>query len=293
LEKLYALLANKGLLEAKCVYVITVGKHLIEARLLEGVLVNVKSRSLSQEQIIKSFLAGEISEVNEAPADMQNVGNDHIQAVTIIGTFPALFPIVFSSRNLSAPRAVGFLKVLKLLAGAEADVSSAFDYIAKEIQKKYHKFSLDPAVVKKRVEDFSIEFLSVETLPLIEPLPVDSRSLLGWVLDKAAMNESLFKDIFLAFAFWGEYFEPLFKTVVKKDAGFGAAVGVARVSKLFYGAASDRTTAKFFKDSRSAAAGDMKIHWHAEKNPEIRMTPVDLAKLGLADGDKVNTIFRL
>jgi hypothetical protein len=289
LEKLFSFLKKKGLLEAGCVYVITKGKHLIEVRILDAVLVSVKSRTLSHEQIIKALHDGDISEVNEAPSDMRTVSLEHIQSATIKGTFPTFFPIVFSPRNFSTPPVGGFLRLLKHLAAAGTDGFAAFDCIAGEIQKKYQKFSLDHAEVKKRIEGFSKEFLSADPSSRSESLPIDGRSIPGWVLDKTAVHEGLIKDAFLTFVFWGEYFQPLFKTIVKKDMGFGAAVGVARVSKLVYNTATDRTKVTFFKGDRSS--GDMKISWNTEKSPEIRITPVDMNKLGLGDGETVNTIF--
>ena len=70
LEKLYSVI-RKGCLREGNAYVITGGKHLIEALIYNEVIVNVKSRTLSHEQIIESLVTNDITEVNASPADVK------------------------------------------------------------------------------------------------------------------------------------------------------------------------------------------------------------------------------
>ena len=104
------------------------------------------------------------------------------------------------------------------------------------------------------------------------------------------MHDSLFKEVFLYFIFFGDLSQPVFKTIVKKESGFGAKVGVARMSRIIYSAACGGNTVSIFKGA--AKAGELQINCHSEKKTGILITQSDMDKLNIKDGDTVSLTFR-
>ncbi len=286
LEKLYAVIKKRCLEEGNA-YIITGGKHLIEALIYNEVIVNVKSRTLSHEQIIESLIANDIKEVNASPAEVKF---DDIQPATIEKTFPAAAPFILSLDDTVAKRILNILRLLGHLAKSGPEGYAAFDVVTEEILKNYPGFSLESATVKKRIDNFSNEFLIANPFHNGEALPSERRFVPGWIFSRIMMPDSLFKEIFLYFVFFGDLFQPVFKTIVKKESGFGAKVGVARMSRIIYSAACSANTVSIFKGA--AKAGELQINCHSEKKTGILMTQADMDKLNIKDGDTVSLTFR-
>jgi hypothetical protein len=289
LEKLHSFLKKKDPFYEGYVYILTGGKHLIEAAIYSGTIINVKSLALPHEQIIQALLTDDISEVNESTVVVKHVRLEDIQPATIRDTFPVSFPFVFGPGGVSAQRIAGVLRVLKQLAASGQEGRATFTVLTQTIQKKYPEFSLDRAVIQKRIDGFSHEYLSVHPVSRNDPALPDSYSIPAWILDSMVTLDGPFKDNFLRFVLFGDFIIPIYKTVVKKEAGFGATVGVARASKVVYNTASNSSAVIIFKGAVNT--GELKLSWHGERKPELFITPVDMNKLGLNDGDSVNIVF--
>ena len=286
LEKLYSVIKKRCLAEGNA-YIITEGKHLIEALIYSEVIVNVKSRTLSHEQIIESLIANDIKEVNASPAE---VIFDDIQPATIEKTFPAAAPFILSLDDAVAQRILSILRLLGYLAKSGPEGYAACDIVVEEMLKNYPSFSLESATIKKRIDDFSNEFLIAYPFRNGEELPSERRFVPGWIFSRIMMPDNLFKEIFLYFIFFGDLFQPVFKTIVKKETGFGAKVGVARMSRVIYSAACSANTVSIFKGA--VKSGDLQINCHSEKKTGILMTQSDMDKLNIKDGDTVSLTFR-
>jgi hypothetical protein len=120
-------------------------------------------------------------------------------------------------------------------------------------------------------------------------MPSNNHDIPGWVFNSVAIPDSLFKDILLYFIFFGEMFQPIFRTIVKKEAGFGAKVGFARISKAVYNAASNGNAAIIFKGA--AEMGALNLNWHSENKTGVMITQSDLDGLSVKDGDTVSLVF--
>lgn len=286
LDKLYSVIKQKGLEDGRA-YIITGAKQLIEAQIYSAIIVQVKSRTLSHDQIMGSLLAGDITQVDESPA---HVRLEDANPETIRQTFHAFSQFILSPEEASPQRLLKIIRLLGRLGKSGAEGLAALDIIVNDIKSTYPKFSLESSVIKKRIDEFSNEFLIAYPFTNGEPIPVDRRQVPMWILEKVAMPESLFKDIFLYFIFFGDYFLPVYKAMVKKESGFGAKVGTARLSKVIYSAALNCEAAAIFKGV--AQMGELKINWHSEKKTGVLITQVDLDKLNMRDGDTVSLIFK-
>ena len=287
LEKLYSVIKKKNLGEG-IAYIITGDKHLVEARIFNEVIVHVKSRTLSNEQIVDALLSGNINEVSESSSKVNLLD---IQPGTIARTFHACAPFLFNTDDTLAQRLLSVLRLLTYLTESSADGPAAFDAITAEIRLAYPKFSLDSATVRKRIDEFTNEFLIAYPFPNNEAIPRDEHLIPGWVFNKISMPESLFRDIFIYYIFLGDVFEQVFRTIVKKESGFGAKVGNARMSRVMYSAAAKSGAVSVFKGA--SQAGELKLICHTEKKTGILITQADLDKLGIKDGDTVSLIFKI
>jgi len=111
------------------------------------VIVNVKSRTLSHEQIIESLIANDIKEVNASPAEVKF---DDIQPATIEKTFPAAAPFILSLDDAVAQRILSILRLLGYLAKSGPEGYAACDIVVEEMLKNYPSFSLESATIKKK-----------------------------------------------------------------------------------------------------------------------------------------------
>ncbi len=286
LEKLYSCVKKKNL-EEGIAYIITGDKHLIEAQIYHEVIVHVKSRTLSHEHIIDSLLFDNISEVTESPS---NISLDDIQPAMIARTFHVCSPFVLTADDTVAQRLLSLMRLLGYLVKSGADGNAAFDVVAAAISGAYPKFSLESAIIKKRIDDFSNEFLIAYPFLNSEPLPTDGRLIPGWVFNKITIPDGPFKDIYIYFIFLGEIFEPVFRTIVKKESGFGAKVGHARMSRVIYSIAAKSKSVVIFKGA--SQAGELNLLCHSEKKTGILITKTDLDELSIRDGDTVSLIFK-
>jgi hypothetical protein len=287
LEKLYSVIRKRGLGEG-IVYIITGDKHLVEARIFNEVIVHVQSRALSNEQILDALLAGNIGEVSESPSKVNLLD---IQPRTIAKTFHASAPFLFNTDDATAQRLLSLLRLLKYLMESSAGGAAAFDTVTSEIQLACPKFSLDSATVRKRIDNFTNEFLIAYPFPNNETIPHDEHLIPGWIFNKITVPESLFRDIFIYFIFFGEVFEQVIRTIVKKEAGFGAKVGHARMSRVIYSVAAKSSAVTLYKGATQT--GELKLICHTEKKTGILITQTDLDKLGIRDGDTVSLIFKM
>ncbi len=286
LERLYSIVGKENLQEGVAT-VITGGKHLIEARLYSGILINLRSGTLSLEQMIGSLLSGDMVEISAAAA---KVDIEEVQLLTVAKTFQACSPFVFSTDDHSAQRLLGLLRILEYLVKSGAEGIEAFDVVFEEIGKAYPKFSLDGTTVRDRISEFSNDFLIAYPFANGAPVPSERRLIPGWIFDRLKMSESTFRDIFIYYIFFGEVFMPVIRTIVKKETGLGAKVGHARMSKVIYSAAAKSAGVTIFKGA--SMAGELKLLCHAEKKTGILITQADLDRLGIRDGDTVSLIFR-
>jgi hypothetical protein len=286
LDKLYSVIKQKGLEDGRA-YIITGAKQLIEAQIYSAIIVQVKSRTLSHEQIMGSLLTGDITQVDESPA---HVRLEDANPETIRHTFHAFSQFILSPDDATPQRLLKILRLLARLGKSGSEGLAALDIIVADMKNAYPKFSLESSVIKKRIDEFSNEFLIAYPFLNGDPIPLEKRQVPMWIFEKISMPESLFKDIFLYFIFFGDYFLPIYKAIVKKESGFGAKVGTARLSKVIYSAALNCEAAAIFKGI--AQMGELKINWHSEKKTGVLITQVDLDKLGMRDGDTVNLIFK-
>ena len=286
LEKLYSII-KKGSVQDGNAYIITGDRHLIEALIYNEIIVHVKSRTLSHDQIIESLLTNDIKEVNASAA---NVKFEDVNAITIEKTFRSSAPFILSVDEAVAYRILRILRLLAHLAKSGPECHAAFDVVTEEILKNYPGFSFDSATISKRVDDFSNEFLIAYPFRSGYPMPSDPRLIPEWVFNRIMMPDSLFKDIFLYFIFFGDLFQPVFKTIVKKESGFGAKVGVARMSRVIYSPACNGNIVSIYKGA--AKVGDLQLNCHSEKKTGILITQADLDKLNVRDGDTVSLTFK-
>jgi hypothetical protein len=286
LEKLYSVIKKECLGDSNA-YLITGGKHLIEALVCNEVIVHVKSRTLSHEQIIESLVTNDITEVSASPA---HVKFEDVHPATVEKTFPSAAPFLLSLDDSLVHRLLSILRLLGHLAKCGPEGYAAFDVVTDAILDNYPGFSLDITTVKKRIDNFSNEFLIAYPFQNGDFLLSDRRLIPEWVFSRIMMPDSLFKDIFLYFIFFGDLFQPVFKTIVKKESGFGAKVGVARMSRIIYSSACNSSTVSIYKGA--SKAGDLQLICHSEKKTGILITQADLDKLKLRDGDTVSLTFK-
>jgi hypothetical protein len=284
LDILYSIVRNKGL-EDGIAYIVTGGAHLIEAQLYGGVIINVKSRTLSHDQIVEHLLAGDVKKVDVSQGDIKA---DAVQAGTIRDIFRASSQFVLTPGGIIPRRLFKLLRLLGSLAPDGARDFGAFDIITAEIMKRYANFSLDRALVRKRMEDFSNEFLIAVPSLDSRPMPADDHYMPGWILESVVMPESQFKDILIHYICFGEMFTPVLRTSVKKESGIGAKMGFARMSKTVYGTAAVSNNVVIFKGM--TRMGDLHLTWHSENKSGILVTQADIEKLDIKDGDTVSLV---
>jgi len=174
------------------------------------------------------------------------------------------------------------------LTKSDDDGLEAFDIIADEITKRYPNYSLEREVIKKRIYDFSNEYLASSPFLNSETIPYNRRKIGEWVFNSIVLQDSILKDVVLYFIFFGEMLRPVVKTFVKKELGLAAKVGSARVSRAVYHAAPDSNMVTIFMDN--ANLGELNLSWHTENKPGIRIPKADLDKLGLKDGDTISLV---
>ncbi len=284
IENIYQVFKNKNL-ESGTAQIVTASRQYIEAEVYAGVIVNIKSHSLSYEKIIECLLSGAGNQISVTPGEVQP---EAVQPGTVEKLFHLTTGYSLDPDDTSPPRLLQMLRLMETLARSENGFA-AFDIMTGEIVSRYNRFSLEGPVIKKRIDHFSNEFLIAIPSLNSRPMPADSRCIPGWVFESVAIPDSLFKDILLYFIFFGEMFRPVFRTIVKKEAGFGAKVGFARISKAVYNAASNVSAAIIFKGATEV--GSMNINWHAENKTGVMITQADLDRLGVKDGDTVSLVF--
>ncbi|MGO9380282.1 MAG: hypothetical protein ACLPN1_16515 [Dissulfurispiraceae bacterium] len=284
LESLYSMIKNRGVEESHA-YIITGSKHLIEADIYAALIVHVKSRTLSQQQIIDALLAGDISRVNESPSSLKM---EEFQTATIKQLFHISAPFVLAPDDASPQRLFNILKVMGHLAKSGADGLETFDIIADEITKIYYNFSLERVNVKKRIYDFANEYLASSPFLNSDTIPHSRREIIDWVFNSIVLNDSILKDVVLYFIFFGEMLRPVVRTFAKKESGLAAKVGSARLSKLVYKDAQDSNLVTVFKGT--TGMGELKLSWNTENKPAILITKADLDKLNIKDGDILSLV---
>ena len=286
LERLYSVARTKNLHNGVA-YIITGDRNIIEARLYNDILINLTSRKLSHEQIMGCLLSGDVSEIGEGSADIKL---DDVQAATIAETFPACSSLLFSTDDRLVQRLFDVMQVLACLSNAGAEGRAAFGVVYDEITKSFPKFSLSGETIRKRIDEFLNDFLIAYPFGDNEPVPSDSRLLPGWVFDRLKMPPGMFRNIFVHYIFFGDIFESVVRTIIKKDNSFGAKIGHARMSRIIYSDAAKSGIVIIFKGALEV--GRLKLINHTEKKTGIQITQTDLDKLGIRDGDTVSLIFR-
>lgn len=284
LENLYSMIKNRGFEEGH-VYIITGSKHLIEADIYAAMIVNVKSRTLSHEQIMDALLAGDISRVNESPGSLKM---EDFQTATIKRLFRISAPFLLANDDTTPKRLFNILKLMGHLAKSDSDGLESFDIIASEINKLYHKFSLERVDIKKRIYDFSNEYLDSSPFLNSDTIPYNRREIIDWVFNSIVLSDSILKDVVLYSICFGEMLRPVIKTFAKRESGLAGKVGVARLSRVIYNVDSDSDMVTIFRGATEA--GRLNLGWNAEKKSGILITKTDLDKLDIKDGDTVSLV---
>lgn len=286
LERLYSAIKKRNIDEG-IAYIVTGSRNHIEARIYSSVIVSLKSRTLSQFQMIEALLAGDLARIDHSVAA---VSLEDIQPVTIGKIFHISAAHIFTSDETAPHRLLRILHLMSHLASAGADGLEAFDVVSEEILKRYPKFSLIDAVIKRRIDDFLNEFLIAYPFADDEPIPHEVYGVPAWVFERIKMSDSMFRDIFIYSIFFGDLFRPVIRAIVKREGGFGAKVGYARLSKVIYSTSLKGTAATIFKGA--AEMGELGLNWHAEKKTGVLITQVDMDKLGIRDGDTVSMVVK-
>ena len=284
LENLYSVIKKKGF-EAGHVYIITSSKHLIEVDIYAALIVHVKSRTLSYEHIMDALLAGDISRVNESPSSLKM---EEFQTATIKKIFRVSAPLILAPDEASPQRLFNIIKLMGHLAKSDPDGLEAFDIIADEITRRYPNFSLERADIKKRIYDFSNEYLASSPFLNSDTIPNDRREISDWVFNSTVLPDSILKDVVLYAVFFGEMIWPVVKTVAKKEYGLAAKAGFARLSKTVYNVAPDNNIVVVFKGATKM--GELNLKWNTENKPGIFIAKADLDKINIRDRDEVSLV---
>ena len=284
IENIYQIFKNKNF-ENGTAQIITPGRQFIEAGVYAGVIVNIRSQTLSCEQIFDCLISGAGNQVSVSDGEVRP---EDVQPGTVENLFHSSAPFSLNADDVRPQRLLQMIRLMELLTRSDNGFA-AFDIMAGEILKRYKRFAMEGPVIKKRIDDFSNEFLIALPSLNSRPMPSDSHAIPGWIFNSVVVPDSLFKDILLYFIFFGEMFRPVFRTIVKKESGFGAKVGFARISKTVYNAASNGSAAIIFKGA--AEMGALNINWHSENRTGVMIAPADLEKLGIKDGDTVSLVF--
>jgi hypothetical protein len=267
-------------------YIITGSNHLVEAKIFGSVIVHVKSRTLPPDQVIEALLSDDISRFNMSP---DKIKLEDVQPGTVKKTFAAAAPFVLAADDATPQRLFSILRLMGQLVKSEGEGFEAFDIMAAEMLKRYPNFSLERADVKKRIFDLSNVYLI--TFPFLnsETIPSSRRYIPEWIFDSIVINDVTLKNIILYYIFFGELRPPLIKAIAKKESGFAALHGYARISKFIYSSVSDSSTVDIFKGATKI--GELTLEWHSDKKSEILIAQADLDKLRIKDGDAVNLVF--
>ena len=174
------------------------------------------------------------------------------------------------------------------LAKSGPDGLEAFDIIADEITRRYPNFSLERADIKKRIYDFSNEYLASSPFLNSDTIPYDRREIGGWVFNSIVLHDSILKDVVLYAIFFGEMLWPVVKALAKKESGLAAKVGFARLSKTVYNVAPDNNIVAVFKGTTKM--GELNLRWSTENKPGIFIAKADLDKINIKDGDAVSLV---
>jgi hypothetical protein len=213
---------------------------------------------------------------------------EEFQTATIKKIFRVSAPLILAPDEASPQRLFNIIKLMGHLAKSDPDGLEAFDIIADEITRRYPNFSLERANIKKRIYDFSNEYLASSPFLNSETLPYNRRKIGEWVFNSIVLQDSILKDVVLYFIFFGEMLRPVVKTFVKKELGLAAKVGSARVSRVVYHATPDSNMVTIFMGN--ANLGELNLSWHTENKPGILIPKADLDKLGLKDGDTISLV---
>jgi hypothetical protein len=285
LERIYSAFRKKNF-EAGRAYIITGSNHLIEAKVYDTVIINLKSRTLSNEQIIDALLADDISKVNDSP---EAVRLEDIQPAVIKNLFRAGAPFILDPEDAAPQRLFSVLKLMGQLSRFDGEGLESFDIIADEILRRYPNFSLERVDVKKRITTFSSDYAISSSFLNTETIPPNSRNIPDWVFNSLIVDDLIFKNLIFYYIFFGELRPPMFRATVKKESGLAAKNGFVRLYRGFYKDMTDNNHVAIFKGSLKA--GELTVAWHSDSKAELSVTNADLNKYGLSDGETVNMIF--
>jgi hypothetical protein len=285
LDFVYSSFKKKKFEEGR-VYIVTGGSQLIEAKVYGSMIVNVKSRALSHDQIADALLADDVSKVNESP---ESVKLEEVQPDTIKKLFRAAAPFVFDPDDAKPSRLFNILKIMAQLAKIGGEGNEAFDIISSEFFVKYASFSIDRADIKKRIANFTGGISGSDAFTNINAIPTNTRSIPDWVFSNITVNEPVLREMVLYSIFFGEMFQPLVNAIVKKEVGLSAKNGVCRMSKIHYKNMTANNTVTIYKGS--VKTNDFTIAWHADNKSEVMITNADLERSGIRDGVEVGMLF--
>jgi hypothetical protein len=232
-----------------------------------------------------ALLTGDISRVNESPSSLKM---EEFQTATIKKIFRVSAPLILAPDEASPQRLFNIIKLMGHLAKSDPDGLEAFDIIADEITRRYPNFSLERADIKKRIYDFSNEYLASSPFLNSDTIPNDRREIGDWVFNSTVLHDSILKDVVLYAVFFGEMIWPVVKTVAKKEYGLATKVGFARLSKTVYNVAPDNNIVAVFKGATKM--GELNLKWNTENKPGIFIAKADMDKINIRDGDEVSLV---
>lgn len=271
-------------------FIMTHKNSIIEAHIYSGIIINFKCLRLSLDQICNALSSGEI---NEITFQRTEVRPETAQARVIAHTFPgAVAASAIAPARTPLSKLLKISRLLSSLTKSDKDEGrKAFDLICRQIILHYPGFLPDASTIKKRIGRVADEFgISTKFLDNM-PVPTDIYLIPEWVFSNfEAMGNGLMKDVALYYILFGEYLKKFVRTTAAMETSFGAKQGFAILSKAIYPQLQDNSIAIIFKGAEKV--GEMKIDWHTDKKNTMLFTKVDLDKLGLDSGSKINLILK-
>jgi hypothetical protein len=286
LEKIYAALAKNNLQDG-IVYVTTQDNRLLEVYVFGGIIINVRSNSLSVVDAINTILEGAVKDV-KAGGPVAKANN--IQPFVVKKLLPLTTPYIFSPQKPKLPAIVRALKLMGHTAKSDiGEIRDLTNVIALEISKINPKLNIDKVTIQNRIRKLK-ETYGMEMLGLASDfMPAGDKETLAWIFDYVNLGESnALLDNIMYFIFFGEFSEQPITAKIKKDEGFGAKSGFVRLSKVIYQRFSDNSSATIFYQNKQKAA--LGINWITEKKPDILFTNPDMERLGLNEGAVITLI---
>lgn len=286
LEKIYAAL-EKNNLQNGIVYVTTQDNRLLELYVFGGIIINIRSNSLSVVDAINTILEGAVKDI-KAGGTVVKITN--IQPFVVKKLLSLTAPYIFSPQKPKLPAIVRALKLMGYTAKSDiGEIRDLTNDIALEISKINPKLNIDKVTIQNRIRKLK-ETYGMEMLGLASDfMPAGDKETLAWIFDYVNLDESnALLDNIMYFIFFGEFLEQPITAKLKKDEGFGGKSGFVKLSKIIYQRFSGNSSATIFYQNKQKAT--LEISWNTEKKSDFLLTKPDMERLGLKEGDIITLI---